>query len=219
MKKKNRVVPKNVSEYIDLHTSALEPFMDELIRETHLHVLMPQMISGRVQGVALKMLSSMLHPKSILEIGTFTGYSSICLAQGLSADGHLYTIDINEELEDIINKYVEKAGLTGKISFLKGNALDIIPKLYQQFDLIFIDADKRNYIKYYQLILPKLSDNGVILVDNVLWDGKVADYKNFNDKDTKAIREFNKLVQDDINVENTILPIRDGMMMIRKLKS
>ncbi|MBT34351.1 MAG: methyltransferase [Thalassobius sp.] len=219
MNKKNRVLSEELAEYIDAHTSELPPYMDELVRETYLHVLMPHMISGKVQGVALKMLSSLLRPKKILEIGTFTGYSSICLAQGLQSDGQLFTIDVNEELEEIIEKFVTKAGLSDKITFLTGDALEIIPKLDHVFDFVFIDADKRSYADYYQLVLPKLSDDGAILVDNVLWDGKVADIENCNDKKTKIMRKFNKMVQDDPNVENTILPIRDGMMMIRKKKS
>lgn len=219
MNKKNKIIREDITQYIAEHTSDLPNYMHKLERETHLNVLMPQMISGNDQGMLLKLLSQLLKPETILEIGTFTGYASICLAQGLNAQGHLYTIDINEELEDIIIKYIHKAGLSNKITFMKGNAINIIPTITKSFDLVFIDADKKNYPKYYQLILPKLTEGGIILVDNVLWKGKVVDSEKFNDKDTVAIREFNKMVQQDKSVENTILPIRDGMMLIRKLKS
>jgi predicted O-methyltransferase YrrM len=210
-------MPENVAKYINAHTSELPKYMHDLERETYLKVLMPQMLSGNVQGMALQLFSQMLQPENILEIGTFTGYSSICLANGLTPNGHLYTIDINEELENMAKQYFKKAGLADKISFLAGSALQIIPQLKKQFDLVFIDADKRNYPKYYEMVLPLLTDRGIILVDNVLWDGKVADSAQFNDKDARAIRAFNEMVHNDNKVWNTILPIRDGMMMIRKV--
>lgn len=217
--KKNNIFPDNISDYLEAHTSVLPAYMQSLERETYLKVLMPQMLSGNMQGITLQLFSMMLQPQNILEIGTFTGYASICLAKGLASNGILYTIDINEELEDIAKKYFEKAGLQNKIKILAGNALQIIPQLDISFDLVFIDADKRNYANYYELVLPKLSDRGIILVDNVLWDGKVSNTAQFKDKDTLSIHAFNQMVQNDDRVWNTILPIRDGIMIIRKIKS
>ena len=217
--KKNSVISAELDSYIEQHTTALPTYMQDLERETYLKVLMPQMLSGNVQGLSLEIFSRLLKPKNILEIGTFTGYSSICLAQGLEKNGHLYTIDINEELEDLAKTYFAKAELKDKITFLSGDAQEIIPKLDKEFDLIFIDADKRNYAKYYEQCLPKLSERGIILVDNVLWDGKVANKENFSDKDTISLRKFNAMVQTDNRVINTIFPIRDGIMLIMKRQS
>ncbi len=217
--KKNNVLSPQLAEYIDRHTSALPNYMQELERDTYLKVLMPQMLSGNVQGVFLQLFSKTLCPQYILEIGAFTGYSSICLAKGLTPKGHLYTIDINEELEELAKTYFAKAGLQDKTTFMCGDATQLIPKLDKKFDLIFIDADKRNYAEYYRLCLPKLTDRGIMLVDNVLWDGKVAHREQFNDKDTIALRNFNEMVQADTRVMNTILPIRDGIMLISKHKS
>jgi len=217
--KENNIFPENIAAYLEAHTSLLPEYMQSLERETYLKVLMPQMLSGNTQGISLQLFSMMLQPQNILEIGTFTGYASICLAQGLSSKGCLYTIDINEELEEIAKKYFKKAGLQNQIKMIVGNALQVIPQLEKSFDLVFIDADKRNYANYYELVLPKLSDRGIILVDNVLWDGKVSNTAKFKDKDTLAIHAFNQMVQNDDRVWNTILPIRDGIMMIRKVKS
>jgi len=214
--KKNSVLSEEVEDYIEEHTSALPNYMHALERETYLKILMPQMLSGHVQGVSLEIFSRLLQPKNILEVGTFTGYSTICLGKGLQKEGHLYTIDINEELEDLAKTYFAKAGLQNRITFLVGDAQKLIPELNIDFDLIFIDADKRNYTKYYNLCLPKLSNRGIMLIDNVLWDGKVANKEKFKDKDTIALREFNDTVQSDPSVINTILPVRDGIMLVMK---
>lgn len=175
---------------------------------------MPQMLSGHVQGNFLSLLSTLVQPKRILEIGTFTGYATICLAKGLSNDGLLYTIDINQELEHICNKYFEKAGLRKKIISLYGNAMQLIPDLNEIFDLVFIDADKANYSNYYDLVSDKVEPGGLIIADNVLWSGKVLDEKK--DKDTVAIDNFNQKVQDDNRVENVLISVRDGLMIVRK---
>jgi predicted O-methyltransferase YrrM len=192
-----------------------QPLLQQINRETHLHVLKPQMLSGAGQGVLLSMFSKMLRPKRILEIGTYTGYSAICLAEGLAEGGILITIDRNEELETRVRQNFEKAKLTYCIDFRIGKALDIIPKLEGLFDLIFIDADKGNYLNYYQLAIDKLRPGGLIITDNVLWYGKVAD-PAIQDKQTTAIRAFNEYVQADERVDNVLLPYRDGLMLAYK---
>jgi predicted O-methyltransferase YrrM len=177
------------------------------------------MLSGKVQGKFLSMISRMVHPTHILEISTFTGYSAICLAEGLTEDGQLHTIEINEELEEQNKKHFKKAKLDEKIVMHFGNALDIIPKLDLEFDLIFIDADKRNYVNYFELCFQKLRIGGFMIADNVLWSGKVLTPSNPNkvDRDTDAIKEFNEMVQQDKRVENVIVPLRDGMTLIQRI--
>jgi len=175
---------------------------------------MPQMLSGKVQGQFLKFISQMLQPACVLEIGTFTGYAAICLAEGLPENGKLFTIDINEELEAIARTHIEKAGLQNKIIQIIGNAVQEIQQLNETFDLVFIDADKQNYSLYYDLVIDKVRSGGFILADNVLWSGKIIDEQK--DKDTKKLAEFNDKVQQDNRVENVIVSIRDGIMMIRK---
>jgi predicted O-methyltransferase YrrM len=175
------------------------------------------MLSGHLQGRILSMVSALVRPKRILEIGTYTGYSAICLAEGLVEGGKLITIDVNEELEDQVRAYFAKAGVSDKIEFRIGNALKIIPELKEKFDLVFIDADKENYSRYYDLVIDSVNLNGLILADNVLWSGKVLDGKP--DKDTKAIIDFNAKVHTDQRVENVLLPVRDGIMMLRKVKA
>lgn len=207
-------LPKSIAEYAEQHTTPESPVLQELNRETYLKVLVPQMLSGHLQGAALQMLSQMIRPKTILEIGTFTGYSAICLAQGLQEEGCLHTMDINEELADMQQRYFQKANLQSKIKQYIGNALDIIPTIDATFDLVFIDADKINYSNYYHLVFDQLATGGVIIVDNVLWSGKVLQDKK--DEDTQAIADFNRLVQEDDRVTNVLFPIRDGMMLIRK---
>lgn len=201
--------------YIAQHTSVEEDVLQRLSRETHLKVPMPQMLSGHVQGNVLSFLSQMLQPKRILEIGTFTGYSAICLAQGLAADGLLYTIDINEELSPMVNKYVTEAGLASKTKLLAGNAVQIIPTLNETWDLVFIDADKTNYGNYYDLVFNKVRKGGHIIADNVLWSGKVVAEQK--DKDTLAIDAYNKKVLTDTRVKNVILSVRDGLNIAQKL--
>jgi caffeoyl-CoA O-methyltransferase len=208
-------LPDDIADYIEAHTADESDLLKKINRETHAKVLKPRMLSGQLQGRYLSMISHLLKPKNILEIGTYTGYSAICLAEGLAEDGKLITIDINEELETRVRDYFEQAGLSKKVEYRIGNALTIIPKLEQQFDLVFIDADKENYSRYYDLIFDKVKVGGVILADNVLWSGKITMSKP--DKDTRALLEFNTKVNDDTRVENVLLPVRDGIMMARKV--
>ena len=204
--------------YCEEHTSPEDDLLKLVSRETHAKVLMPRMLSGHLQGKTLELFSKMLKPKTILEIGTYTGYSAICMARGLAEGGKLVTVDINEELEDMVRGFFEKSGLSAKIEYKLGNALDIIPQLEGIFDLVYIDADKENYINYYDLVVDRMSQGGVILADNVLWSGKVLDAgKGKTSKDTVAIVDFNRMVQRDPRVENVLFPIRDGIMMARKL--
>lgn len=204
-----------LSKYSEAHTSPESHLLKEISRSTHANVIMPRMLSGHLQGRFLSMVSKMVKPKTILEIGTYTGYSAICLAEGLEPGGKLITIDVNEELESKVRDYFIKAGLENVIVYRIGNALKIIPELPMKFDLVFIDADKENYSKYFDLVIDKVSTGGYLIADNVLWSGKVLDTKP--DKDTRAILEFNKKVQADSRVENVLVPIRDGILMMRKL--
>ncbi|MBX2946297.1 MAG: class I SAM-dependent methyltransferase [Cyclobacteriaceae bacterium] len=202
--------------YAEQHTSSESELLKRINRETHAQVLMPRMLSGHLQGRLLAMVSSMLRPKRILEIGTYTGYSAICLAEGLAPQGILITIDINEELEDRVRQYFNEAGISRRVDYRIGNALEIIPQLQGPFDLVFIDADKENYARYYDLVFNLVPLGGYILADNVLWSGKVLDQKP--DKDTRAIMAFNLKVQQDKRVENLLLPVRDGIMIARKVR-
>jgi caffeoyl-CoA O-methyltransferase len=204
--------------YCEAHTTALPDYMIALERETHLKTLAPQMLSGPIQGQLLKLISQMIRPVRVLEIGTFTGYSAICLAYGLADDGVLHTIEVNPELETIIRKYVGLAGFEHKIKLHMGDAAEIIPTLEGPFDLVWIDAGKMHYAMYYDLIIDKVSPGGYILADNVLWDGKVY-AKNTKDKDGLALQAFNEKIHHDKRVENVILPVRDGIMIARKLPS
>jgi caffeoyl-CoA O-methyltransferase len=208
-------LPDDIADYIEAHTAGESDLLKKINRETHAKVLKPRMLSGQLQGRYLSMISHLLKPKNILEIGTYTGYSAICLAEGLAEDGKLITIDINEELETRVRDYFEQAGLSKKVEYRIGNALTIIPTLEQQFDLVFIDADKENYSRYYDLIFDKVKVGGIILADNVLWSGKITMSKP--DKDTRALLEFNAKINDDTRVENVLLPVRDGIMMARKV--
>ncbi len=210
------MIQPDIEKYVEQHTSPVNELLQELDRQTHVKMLRPRMLSGGYQGKFLEMISRMIQPKRILEIGTFTGYSAIALAQGLQTDGVLHTIDIDEELEDFTQYFFDKSGLKDKIQFHIGNAMDIIPTFEEQFDLVFIDADKENYLNYYELVFDKVRKGGIILVDNLLWSGKVLFESNYNDIDTKAIVEFNQYVQQDARVENILFPFRDGLMMIEK---
>lgn len=208
---------EKIQNYSELHTSPETELLSKINRDTYTDVLAPRMLSGQMQGRILSMLSKMVNPQNILEIGTFTGYSAICLAEGLKIDGKLVTIDINEELESRVSEYFEEAGLTDSIDYRIGNALDILPELNDQFQLVFIDADKENYQNYYNLILNKVSPGGIIIADNVLWSGKVLGvHSKKMDKDTQALINFNDFVQKDERVENVLFPVRDGLMVIRK---
>jgi len=209
-------LPNELEDYISAHSSKEEVLLYDLYRETNLKTTHPRMLSGHTQGVYLQMMASLISAKSILEIGTFTGYSAICLARGMSPEGTLHTIDIKEELFDIAHKYFVKAGLQERIVQYTGHALDIIPKIDYSFDLVFIDADKKNYPQYYEQIIDKLIPGGLIIADNVLWAGKVVEEVAPNDRDTKGLIAFNKMVTEDDRVENVILPLRDGLMLIRK---
>lgn len=206
---------EELREYVESHTTAETDLLKRINRETFSKILKPQMLSGHLQGRVLSMLSKMIKPSKILEIGTFTGYSAICLAEGLTNEGKLITIDINEELEDMVRGYFREAGLETIIDYRIGNALDIIPELNDQFELVFIDADKVNYSRYYDLVIDKILPGSYIIIDNVLWSGKVVD-ENESDKDTVAIREFNDMVEKESRVDNVLLPIRDGLMILRR---
>jgi len=212
-------LPEPIEKYVDSHTREESDILKKLNRETHAKVLMPQMLSGHVQGRFLKMLSCMVRPLQVLEIGTFTGYSSICLAEGLQEGGIVHTIDINEELLPMATRYIKEAGMEQKIKTYTGNALEIIPTLNYTFDIVFIDADKTNYSNYYKLAFPKLKVGGYIFADNVLWSGKVADVAYHSDDETKAIMEYNDMVMTDPKVENVLVPIRDGLMIARKIRA
>lgn len=208
------LLKEGLSAYADAFTTAEPEVLQQLNRETNAKVMMPQMLSGHVQGTLLRMFSHMIQPKAILEVGTYTGYSAINMAYGLQQNGVLHTIDINEELEDMINTYFQKAGVADKIKLHIGNALEIIPDLDETFDLVFIDADKVNYARYYDLVFDKVRTGGFIIADNVLWSGKVLN--DDKDKDTRAIHAYNEKIQADDRVENILLPVRDGLMVARK---
>lgn len=207
----------NVENYCQEHSSAEPEILAQINRDTHAHMLKPRMLSGHYQGRLLSLLSKMLQPKSILEIGTFTGYSALCLAEGLAEGGKLYTIEAEEEFEDRIRKNIAAAGKTDQIELIIGQALDVIPQLPITFDMVFIDADKLNYIKYYQEVIDKVRVGGVILTDNVLWSGKVLD-ETKKDATTELLREFNEYVARDPRTEKVLLPVRDGLFLTLKIK-
>jgi len=214
-------------EYSEAHTTPETPVMAELNRETHLSQVYPQMLSGHVQGTFLRVIVQMLQPERVLEIGTFTGYSAIAMGFGLPSgpapvpgkgrEPLIHTIEVNPELESGIRKYICMAGLEEKIVLHIGKALEIIPDLDEVWDLVFIDADKPNYLNYYKMALPRLRPGGFIIADNVLWDGKVTGEPAKMDRDTRGITDFNDFVHNDKQVENLMLPVRDGLMIIRKL--
>jgi len=208
---------KNLTEYIHSHTNNEDPLLMELSRETHAKVLNPRMLSGHLQGQFLELFSTLFKPKKALEIGTYTGYSAICIARGLEKNGILYTIEIDEELKDFAKRYFKKANLADFIIQFIGNAIDIVPTLSEKFDLIFIDADKENYSNYYDLVFNKLNVGGYIIADNVLWSGKVIEEVNTSDKETLGILNFNNKIHKDQRVENILLPIRDGLMICKKI--
>lgn len=197
--------------------SSSDNLLDDLERETNYKVLMPRMISGKIMGNFLKLISNLKKPKYILEIGTYTGYSAICLAEGITQDGQLHTIEINEELKSFSSKYFKKANLEHKITLHIGNAIDVIPTIDLLFDIVFIDADKKNYCKYYELAMQKSQTGGYILIDNVLWSGKVLEEAKEHDIETREIQKLNNLIINDNRVENTLIPIRDGLMICKVL--
>lgn len=212
-------VNTELEQYILAHSEPEGEILAELARATHLNVLRPRMLSGNLQGQFLKMICRMIGAKRVLEIGTYTGYAAISMASGLGEGGILHTIDVNDELEDFTRGYIEKSGLQERIVFHVGDAREIIPRLGKGFDLVFIDADKREYPDYYRLVFDHVREGGVIVADDVLWDGKVADPTTKVDAQTRGILEFNDLVQADPRVENLLLPIRHGLMVIRKMES
>lgn len=204
-----------LSAYLD-NTCEKEPdLLQKINRETHLKETMPHMLSGHYQGRLLSILSHLVSPKCILEIGTFTGYATISLAEGLSEEGILHTIDINEERQERVQAYFQASDFANKIKYHIGDALEIIPTLNEHFDLVFIDADKKNNLNYYELVLEKVNQGGIILIDNVLWKGKVLDQRN-PDKQTRQILQLNQIIAEDKRVQKIILPIRDGLFLIRK---
>ena len=209
-------LPKKLDDYIVNHSQEEPELLKQLTRETYQKVLQPIMLSGSYQGRVLSMLSKLIQPKMILELGTYTGYSTLCLAEGLHPDGEINTIDINEELVDFQRNYFDKSGYGKQIIQHTGNALDIIPNIDKTFDLVFIDADKPNYINYFHLIIEKLRSGGILLSDNVLWHGKVIEKLNPKDVSTKAVLEYNTLLKEDARIETVLLPIRDGLTISRK---
>ena len=209
-------ISEAIEEYVINHSEDEPELLKQLSRETHQKILQPRMLSGHYQGRLLSMISKLIRPKHILEIGTYTGYSAICLAEGMQANGELHTIDHNEELFDFQRKYFDKSGYGKQIHQHLGNALEIISKLDMTFDLVFIDADKENNSNYFNAIIDKLNSGGVILTDNVLWSGKVIEKVDDKDVDTKGVMAFNTLLKNDPRVETIILPIRDGLSISRK---
>lgn len=208
-------VNSELDKYIEAYSEPEPPVLGELSRVTHLKTLRPRMLSGNMQGQFLKMMCRLVQAKRVLEIGTFTGYAAISMAMGLEEGGLVHTIDINDEIEDFAREFIAKSGLEDKILFHVGDACEVIPQLEETFDLVFIDADKRQYTDYYKLIFDKVRPGGLILADDVLWDGKVLDETN-RDAQTKGILAFNEYVQADDRVENILLPFRHGLMLIRK---
>ncbi len=208
-------ISDKLDDYVVAHSQPEPELLQELNRETWQKVLAPRMLSGHFQGRVLSMISKLIRPKNILEIGTYTGYSALCLAEGMNPEGELHTIDINEELHDLQRKYFDKSGHGSHIFQHTGNALEIIPTLNIHFDLVFIDADKNNYPNYLEMILPKLSKGAVILSDNVLWSGKVIEEVSKDDEDTRALIIYNKLLNEHPLLETVLLPIRDGLTISR----
>lgn len=208
-------ISPQLEDYVARHSQQEPELLAQLNRETHLKIMQPRMLSGHLQGRVLSMLSKLISPAAILEIGTYTGYATLCLAEGLAPGGTVDTIDNNEELFDFQRKYFDRSPWGEQIRQHLGHALDIIPTIDKTFDLVFIDADKENYLKYYELIVPKMRKGGIILSDNVLWSGKVLEDVKPNDKSTLTLLEYNQRLVDDTRVETVLLPIRDGLTLSR----
>lgn len=211
------LISPEIEAYCEAHTTEETDLLYRLNRQTHLQTINPRMASGQLQGQFLSLISNMIRPKRILEIGTFTGYSALCLATGLTSDGILHTIEINEEYEDRIRTFFTESPYNRQISLHIGDAKAIVPSLNEQWDLVFIDAEKTDYQEYYEMVFPQVRKNGFLLIDNTLWNSKVIHEIQHNDKDTQAILAFNDRVQQDGRVQNLLLPFRDGIMMIEKL--
>lgn len=209
-------IDEGLGRYCETFSEAESPLLAELNRETHLKVLSPRMLSGHLQGRFLSFISKLVQPKLILEIGTYTGYSALCLAEGLAENGKLITIDPNEETNLVAKKYFDKSPFASKIELRNANAANVIPIITMPIDLVFIDADKRNYALYFDLVIDKVRRGGLIIADNVLWSGKVVEQETKMDKDTEAIHAFNKKIQEDKRVSNLLLPVRDGLMLMIK---
>ena len=207
---------KELDKYIREHSTPEDKVLEELYRQTHLYVVNPNMASGHIQGKFLEMLSYMIHPSRILEIGTYTGYSAICLARGLKSGGQLHTIEINDELNEMSTHYFALAGVADRVTLHTGRAQDVIPEMKYIFDLVFIDGDKREYCEYYDLVFEKVRKGGFIIADNVLWGGKIEGAEALKDPQTKGVVKFNEMVWKDPRVEKIVLPLRDGLMLIRK---
>jgi predicted O-methyltransferase YrrM len=207
---------KELDKYIREHSTPEDKVLEELYRQTHLYVVNPNMASGHIQGKFLEMLSYMIHPSSILEIGTYTGYSAICLARGLKSGGQLHTIEINDELNEMSTHYFALAGVADRVTLHTGRAQDVIPEMKYIFDLVFIDGDKREYCEYYDLVFEKVRKGGFIIADNVLWGGKIEGAEALKDPQTKGVVKFNEMVRKDPRMEKIVLPLRDGLMLIRK---
>ncbi len=206
---------EELDTYVTVHSENEPELLAQLNKETHQKILQPRMLSGHFQGRVLSMLSKIIHPTTILEIGTYTGYATLCLAEGLAENGTIDTLDIEEELFDFQRKYFDKSPWASQITQHLGDALEIIPTLDKKYDLVFIDADKENYINYFHLIVPMMNQGGIILSDNVLWSGKVLEEVKSNDITTKIILEYNQLLKEDTRVETVLLPIRDGLTVSR----
>jgi caffeoyl-CoA O-methyltransferase len=209
-------ITKELSDYCENNTSAETDILAQLNRETHLKVVSPRMLSGHLQGRFLSFISKLQQPKLVVEIGTYTGYSALCLAEGLAENGKLISIDVNEETSAFAKSFISKTEYANKIDLVLADAKDYIPTIKESIDLVFIDADKKNYLNYYHLVIDKLNKGGLIIADNVLWSGKITMSENAMDKETLALHQFNQFVQQDKRVENMLLPIRDGLMVVRK---
>lgn len=210
-------ISEELEHYVEQHSQHEPELLVQLFKETHQKVLQPRMLSGHFQGRVLSMLSKIINPKHILEIGTYTGYAALCLAEGLQKDGTLDTIDVKEELVSIQQKYFDLSQWKSQINAHLGDAIQIIPTLNKKYDLVFIDADKENYINYFNLVVPMMNQGGIILSDNVLWSGKVLEELNPKDTSTKILLEYNRIVNEDQRVETVLLPIRDGLTVSRVL--
>jgi caffeoyl-CoA O-methyltransferase len=209
-------VPKTIQAYCEAHTTVETELLSKINRETHVEVLKPRMLSGHLQGRFLSMISHMIRPDRILEIGTFTGYSALCLAEGLSKNGKLTTIEYNEELIPRISKNFSQSKFNQQLNLIHGNAKEIIPDLNETWNLVFVDADKESYKTYFELTIPKVTTGGFLLFDNTLWSGKVAD-TTISDRKTEMIRELNRSILEDPRVENLLMPFRDGLTILRKI--
>ncbi len=206
-----------IEQYVSDHTEKESDILYQLYRETWQKVINPRMLAGNIQGRIISMLSHMIQPKSILEVGTYTGYSAICWAEGLAENGKVHSIDINEELEPLVTRFFEKAGVNHLVKRYYGNAMDLIPTMKQEWDIVFLDADKSNYLNYYNMVIDQVRPGGYIIADNVLWSGKVIEDPTTFDEDTKALDAYNKYTQEDERVQTVLFPVRDGIMISRKL--